>query len=348
MIKVQNLTKIFKTSKKFPGFWGSIKGLFTREYTEKVAVNDISFEIAPGDIVGYIGSNGAGKSTTIKIMTGILTPTSGQVLVDGIEPYKNRQKNAKNIGVVFGQRTQLWWDLPLNESFSLLRDIYEVPEEDYKERMEFFTNVLGLDEFIMQPVRTLSLGQRMKADLAASLLHNPKILFLDEPTIGLDVVVKEKVRQAIKEIHAKYGTTIILTTHDLQDIEELCSKIIIIDEGRLVYIGSREDLLESFGSGTVLNIRFAPQEQIDEDTLKNLFLEDKDLSKKGTLSFSSNDGNFSIAFSKKEFSSSEILKIILQKYQIEDFSVEATSIEDIVKKIYNQASLERTSKGITE
>ena len=226
MIKVENLSKVFKTSKKFPGLFGSIKGLFTREYTEKKAVNNISFEIASGDIVGYIGSNGAGKSTTIKIMTGILTPTSGRVLVDGIEPYKNRQLNAKKIGVVFGQRTQLWWDLPLNESFSLLKDIYEVSEDDYKERMKFFTDVLGLDEFIMQPVRTLSLGQRMKADLAASLLHNPKILFLDEPTIGLDVVVKEKVRKAIKEIHAKYGTTIILTTHDLQDIEELCSKII--------------------------------------------------------------------------------------------------------------------------
>ena len=341
MIKVENLSKIFKSSKKFPGFFGSIKGLFTREYTEKVAVNDISFEIAPGDIVGYIGSNGAGKSTTIKIMTGILTPTSGTVLVDGVEPYKNRQLNAKKIGVVFGQRTQLWWDLPLNESFSLLKDIYEVPENDYKERMEFFTNVLGLNEFIMQPVRTLSLGQRMKADLAASLLHNPKILFLDEPTIGLDVVVKEKVREAIKEIHAKYGTTIILTTHDLQDIEELCTRIIIIDEGRLVYTGNREDLLEKFGSKTILNVRFSQQEKIDEDSVKKLFLEDKTLCKKGNLEFSFADGVYSIGFSKKEFSSSEILKKILQEYQIEDFSVHATSIEDIVKMIYNDASAKR-------
>lgn len=342
MIKVENLSKVFKTSKKFPGLFGSIKGLFTREYTEKKAVNNISFEIASGDIVGYIGSNGAGKSTTIKIMTGILTPTSGKVLVDGIEPYKNRQLNAKKIGVVFGQRTQLWWDLPLNESFSLLKDIYEVSEDDYKERMKFFTDVLGLDEFIMQPVRTLSLGQRMKADLAASLLHNPKILFLDEPTIGLDVVVKEKVRKAIKEIHAKYGTTIILTTHDLQDIEELCSKIIIIDEGRVVYNGNREDLQKNFGNGIVLNLRFSQNEKIDETSLKNLFLEDKSFSEKGELSFSFSDGMYSIGFSKDEFSSSEILKMILQKYQIEDFSVESTSIEDIVKKIYNTASLERT------
>ena len=207
--------------------------------------------------------------------------------------------------------------------------------------MEFFTNVLGLDEFIMQPVRTLSLGQRMKADLAASLLHNPKILFLDEPTIGLDVVVKEKVREAIKEIHAKYGTTIILTTHDLQDIEELCTRIIIIDEGRLVYTGNRQDLLEKFGSKTILNVRFSPQEKIDEETVKKLFLEDKTLSKKGDLEFSFADGVYSIGFSKKEFSSSEILKKILTEHQIEDFSVQATSIEDIVKMIYNEASTKK-------
>jgi ABC-2 type transport system ATP-binding protein len=235
----------------------------------------------------------------------------------------------------------LWWDLPLSESFTILKEIYSVSDEDYKERMEFFTNVLGLDEFIMQPVRTLSLGQRMKADLAASLLHNPKILFLDEPTIGLDVVVKEKVREAIKEIHAKYGTTIILTTHDLQDIEELCTRIIIIDEGRLVYTGNREDLLEKFGSKTILNVRFSQQEKIDEDSVKKLFLEDKTLCKKGNLEFSFTEGVYSIGFSKKEFSSSEILKKILQEYQIEDFSVHATSIEDIVKMIYNDASTKR-------
>lgn len=307
---------------------GAIKGLFTREYTEKVAINDISFEIAEGDIVGYIGSNGAGKSTTIKIMTGILTPSSGTVLVDGVEPYKNRQINAKKIGVVFGQRTQLWWDLPLNESFSLLKDIYEVSEEDYEERMKFFKDVLGIDEFIMQPVRTLSLGQRMKADLAASLLHNPKILFLDEPTIGLDVMVKEKVRDAIKEIHQKYGTTIILTTHDLQDIEQLCSRIIIIDEGKLVYNGTREDLMDQFGNQVSVSIRFVDNEKVDCDILTDLFKDNEDVTVK------QNENLYIISFHAKKFTPSKVLQKVLSKYQVADFSVQGTSIEDIVKKIY--------------
>lgn len=179
MIKVDNLTKEFKMNKKYPGFSGAIKSFFSKEYTVKRAVDNMSFQINDGEIVGYIGSNGAGKSTTIKMMTGILTPTSGQIEVNGIIPYEERTKNAMNIGVVFGQRTQLWWDLPLSESFSLLRDIYGVTEEEYTERMKFFNDVLGIEEFILSPVRTLSLGQRMRADLAASLIHNPKILYLD-------------------------------------------------------------------------------------------------------------------------------------------------------------------------
>lgn len=237
MIKVCNLTKEFKTNKKYPGFGGAIKSFFSKEYTIKRAVDDMNFQINDGEVVGYIGSNGAGKSTTIKMMTGILTPTSGSVEVDGVIPYEERTRNAMNIGVVFGQRTQLWWDLPLSESFSLLRDIYGVAKEEYEERMKFFNEVLGIDDFMLSPVRTLSLGQRMRADLAASLIHNPKILYLDEPTIGLDVVVKEKVRNAIKEINNKFNTTVILTTHDLEDIEELCNRIIIIDKGVKIYDG---------------------------------------------------------------------------------------------------------------
>ena len=221
MIRVENLTKEFKINKKYPGFKGAIKSFFSTEYITKRAVDDISFEINDGEIVGYIGANGAGKSTTIKMMTGILTPTNGIVTVNGIVPYENREKNAKNIGVVFGQKTQLWWDLPISETFSLLKDIYDISDNDFEERMNFFKKVLGLEEFFLNPVRTLSLGQRMRADLAAALIHNPKVIYLDEPTIGLDVVVKESVRKAIKEINKKYGTTIILTTHDLNDIEEI-------------------------------------------------------------------------------------------------------------------------------
>ena len=255
MIKVENLSKEFKSNKKYPGFKGAIKSFFSREYIIKKAVDNISFEIEDGEIVGYIGANGAGKSTTIKMMTGILSPSSGTISINGLIPYEDREKNAKDIGVVFGQRTQLWWDLPLSETFSLLKDIYDVNDKDYKERMEFLNEVLEINEFILSPVRTLSLGQRMRADLAAALLHNPKIIYLDEPTIGLDVVVKEKVRSAIKEINKKYRTTVILTTHDLNDIEELCNRIIIIDNGIKIYDGSLSDIKGSYGYITTIEVQ---------------------------------------------------------------------------------------------
>lgn len=233
MIKVNSISKEFITTKKYPGFKGAIKGLFSREKVRKLAVDNVSFHIKKGEIVGYIGSNGAGKSTTIKMMTGILKPTSGTCLVGGIDPSKDRKANAQQIGVVFGQRTQLWWDLPLSESYTVLKEIYGVSDKDFEERMKFLNEVLGLEDFIHSTVRTLSLGQRMRADLAAALIHNPKVLYLDEPTIGLDLVVKDKIRQAIKHINQQYNTTVVLTTHDLGDIEELCNRIIIIDNGKL-------------------------------------------------------------------------------------------------------------------
>ena len=219
MIEVKHIYKDFVSPKKYPGLKGAIKGLFSTEKVVKRAVEDISFNIEKGEIVGYIGSNGAGKSTTIKMMTGILNPTKGECLVNGLNPSKNRRKNAKNIGVVFGQRTQLWWDLPLSESFTILKEIYNVSDEDYEKRMEFLNKVLELQDFFDKPVRTLSLGQRMRADLGAALLHNPKVLYLDEPTIGLDLIVKDNIRNAIKEINEKYQTTVILTTHDIKDIQ---------------------------------------------------------------------------------------------------------------------------------
>ena len=248
MIEVKHISKDFVSPKKYPGLRGALKGLFSREKIVKNAVKDISFHIDKGEIVGYIGSNGAGKSTTIKMMTGILTPTSGECIANGINPSKDRKANAQNIGVVFGQRTQLWWDLPLNESFTILKEIYNVSDEDYKERMQFLNEVLELEEFMDRPVRTLSLGQRMRGDLGAALLHNPKILYLDEPTIGLDLVVKDNIRQAIKKINEMYETTIILTTHDIGDIEELCNRIIIIDNGTKIYDGSLKNLKDIYGS----------------------------------------------------------------------------------------------------
>lgn len=331
MIKVCNLTKEFKTNKRYPGFKGAIKSLFSTEYTVTSAVDNMNFEIEEGEVVGYIGSNGAGKSTTIKMMTGILTPTSGKVEVNGIIPYENRTENAMNIGVVFGQRTQLWWDLPLSETFSLLRDIYSVSPEDFKERMKFFNEVLEIDEFMLRPVRTLSLGQRMRADLAASLIHNPKILYLDEPTIGLDVVVKEKVRNAIKQINKKYNTTVILTTHDLEDIEELCDRIIIIDKGVKIYDGSLSEIKDKYGYMTNVSILIKKNELEDKININSYFnLDNND------LNLSDEDGKINITFNKNKISQMEIIQYFMENYILQDFSVKETSIDDIIKKIYRK------------
>ena len=273
MIEVNHISKEFVSPKKYPGLKGAIKGLFSNEKVRKLAVDDISFSIGDGEIVGYIGSNGAGKSTTIKMMTGILTPSKGECLVNGVNPSKNRMQNAQNIGVVFGQRTQLWWDLPLSESYTILKEIYNVSDEDYKSRMEFLNKVLDLPEFFDRPVRTLSLGQRMRADLGAALIHNPKVLYLDEPTIGLDLVVKDKIREAIREINEEFNSTVILTTHDIGDIEELCSRIIIIDEGKKIYDGGLDELKDTFGTKRKVSMEIKNVEKVQEiDWMKELCL----------------------------------------------------------------------------
>ena len=328
MIRVENLSKEFKSNKKYPGFKGAIKSFFSTEYITKKAVDDISFEINDGEIVGYIGANGAGKSTTIKMMTGILTPTSGRVYVNNLVPYENREENAKNIGVVFGQKTQLWWDLPISETFSLLKDIYDVSDADFEERMKFLKEVLGLEEFFLSPVRTLSLGQRMRADLAAALIHNPQVIYLDEPTIGLDVVVKENVRKAIKEINLKYGTTIILTTHDLDDIEELCNRIIIIDKGKKIYDGEIKGVKEEYGYLATVEIQV--KEEISLESL-NIF---DDIYKDKDFKIDFKENKLIITFNINKISSSEIISRVMKKITVVDFAVKETSIEDIVKKMY--------------
>ena len=327
MIEVRNLRKEFKMNKKYPGFKGAIKSFFSKEYTIKTAVDDISFKIHEGEIVGYIGENGAGKSTTIKMMTGILTPTSGEVLVNKRVPYEDRQKNAKDIGVVFGQKTQLWWDLPLSETFSLLRDIYEVSEKDFQERMAFLNEILELEPFMLSPVRTLSLGQRMRADLAAAFIHNPKVIYLDEPTIGLDVVVKDNVRKAIKKINEEFGTTIILTTHDLNDIEELCSRIIIIDSGKLIYDGGLQQIKELYGYMTNIEVQLR-----QEITLKEVeFIKALD---KENMNLTIKDNKLIITFNKNNVSTTDIIGRLMAKFEVVDFSVNETTVEEIVKKIY--------------
>lgn len=331
MIEVNHVSKEFVSPKKYPGLKGAIKGLFSNEKVTKVAVDDISFKINDGEIVGYIGSNGAGKSTTIKMMTGILNPTKGECLVNGVNPSKKRMDNAKNIGVVFGQRTQLWWDLPLSESFTILKEIYDVSDEDYKERMSFLNEVLGLTEFFDRPVRTLSLGQRMRADLGASLIHNPKVLYLDEPTIGLDLVVKDKIRDAIKEINERYNTTVILTTHDIGDIEELCSRIIIIDQGKKIYDGTLDKLKRTYGTRKKVSMAVKHIDRIESidwsvitGKADSVVLEKDDEGKKVTLNFDNND-----------IEVSDIIHAAMEVTMVKDIEIIETELADIVKEIYN-------------
>lgn len=331
MIEVKNISKSFVSPKKYPGLKGAIKGLFSNEKVEKKAVDDISFSIGEGEIVGYIGSNGAGKSTTIKMMTGILTPTEGTCLVNGVNPSKNRKQNAQNIGVVFGQRTQLWWDLPLSESFTILKEIYNVSDADYAERMEFLNRVLELPEFFDRPVRTLSLGQRMRADLGAALLHNPRVLYLDEPTIGLDLVVKENIREAIKEINEKYKTTVILTTHDIGDIEELCNRIIIIDEGKKIYDGSLQNLKDLYGTRRKVSMEIRQY-----DKVKNLDLSERlGVAKEDyEMEYDPEKYILSVRFDKNKIQVPQILSAVMNDMDVKDVQIEETQLEDIVKQIY--------------
>src|SRR5436305_4069560 len=242
IIEARNLRKDFRVFKRREGVWGAVRDLFHRDYVTLAAVDGINLNVEEGEFLGYIGPNGAGKSTTIKMMTGILVPTSGEIVAAGLDPYRDRTRYTKTIGVVFGQRTQLWWDIAVIESFKLLKEIYGVSDEDYRRRMALFDTVLGINAYLHQPVRKLSLGERMRCDLAASLIHRPPLLFLDEPTIGLDVVAKDHIREFLKEVNRTEGTTVLLTTHDLSDIEELCRRIIIIDKGRVLFDGQLAEM----------------------------------------------------------------------------------------------------------
>lgn len=247
MIVMEHISKTYKVAKRNAGFMEACRSLFRREYTDIHALDDVSFTIEDGEMVGYMGPNGAGKSSTIKILSGILTPDSGSCLVDGRAPWKNRIEHVRNIGVVFGQRSQLWWDIPVIDSYELLRDIYSVPQAKYKQSLEELTELLQLSELLKTPTRQLSLGQRMRCEIAASLLHAPKILFLDEPTIGLDAVSKLAVREFVKKRNREHGTTVILTTHDMQDIEAIAQRVILIGRGKILMDGTIEDIRRAGG-----------------------------------------------------------------------------------------------------
>jgi ABC-2 type transport system ATP-binding protein len=258
LISARSVSNRFRQHKRFPGFLGALKTLVTTEYSEVEAVRDVSFDIAAGEAVGYLGPNGAGKSTMIKMMTGILVPSDGTLSVLGRTPHQHRMVNARDIGVVFGQRSQLWWDLPVRDSFDLHRRIYDIPAARYADNLAQFCELLDLTPFLDRAVRQLSLGQRMRAEMVMALLHDPKILFLDEPTIGLDVVAKDAVRKFLARINRERGVTIILTTHDLQDIESICPRLIMVDQARLIFDGALKDLRASMGSGRRLTLEFCP------------------------------------------------------------------------------------------
>ncbi len=325
IVDVRDLSKRFRTFRRREGLWGAIQNLFVRDYRDVVAVDRVTFAIDRGEMVGYIGPNGAGKSTTIKMLTGILVPTGGEVRSNGFVPYQQRRQYVKTIGVVFGQRTQLWWDIAVIESFKLLRRIYEIPERDFAERMERFNRILGVQDYLHTPVRHLSLGERMRCDLAAALLHNPPLLFLDEPTIGLDVVAKDQIRQFLRAINRDFQTTILLTTHDLDDIEELCRRIMIIDHGRVLYDGPL-DLLKQKLLRTK-QVKFALKNRVEGPWTEPFTRDGMELEQLDPLTYR-------IRFDRTRVATAELIQQILASVEVRDLLIEDEPIEEIVKRIY--------------
>lgn len=324
LIEAENLNKTFKIYNQGEGLRGYLKSFISREYEEIRAVEDLNLEIDEGEMIGYIGANGAGKSTTVKMLTGILEPSSGRIEVDSRNPHKNRKKNAMNIGVVFGQKTQLWWDLPVKESFKLLKEIYEVSDQDYDKRIEEFDDVLQLSDFWDQPVRKLSLGQKMRCELAAAFLHHPKIVYLDEPTIGLDVAVKERIRDFIRKMNREKNITVMLTTHDIDDIEDLCDRIVVLDEGKKIYDGQLDDLVDRFSSRRLV---------LETDDMIDIDME-------GVKDIQKPNGQVEIVFDRDIISAADLMREVLEKYDVSDFQIKEPDIEAVVKKIYNEGLAE--------
>lgn len=303
-IVMKNVCKDFKVLNRHEGLKGSIRDLFSRDYKTISAVKDVSLTIQKGEIIGYLGPNGAGKSTTIKMMTGVLEPSSGEILINGRVPYRDRTANSEHIGVVFGQRSQLWWSLPLIESFNLLRDIYMVPEKDYQEMLALYQSLVDLEPILHKPVRQMSLGQRTLSDILAAFLHNPDIVFLDEPTIGLDVSMKAKIRDLIKGLNKEKNTTVILTTHDMGDVDALCRRIVIIDQGKKIYDNDIDHLKSYFGSYRTLRMR------LGDDTWEEQVIDE---------------------------STTDVMEVIMKtqrEKKVKDIQLQEISTEEVIKKIY--------------
>ena len=320
-IEVKGISKEFKVNKRGAGIPGMIANMFVPKYEIKHAVNNLSFNIEKGEMVGFIGPNGAGKSSTIKMLSGILCPDKGTISVNGYIPYKQRKAYVGNIGVVFGQKSQLQWDLPVIDSFELLRAIYRIPHDKYKRNLERFTEMLDMKGFINQPVRQLSLGQRMRSDIVASLLHSPDIVFFDEPTIGVDVIGKETIRSFIRQLNEEDKVTMIFTTHDMQDIEQTCNRIINIDKGSLMYDGSLHDIRSKYGTARRLIAEF--NEETKVSTIENVEISEM------------KDRKISFSFDNNIVDVNRLMHEILDNYNVRDITVAEPEIESIIQKMYN-------------
>jgi ABC-2 type transport system ATP-binding protein len=327
-IEARGLTKEFKVYQSRPGLIGAFRDLLDRKYRVIRAVDGIDLMIEQGEIVGYIGENGAGKSTTIKMLTGILQPTAGELKVNGFDPHREREKFVKTIGVVFGQRSQLWWDIAVQESFRLLQKVYRIPDEEYKKHLGRMIEVLEIGDLLDQPVRKLSLGQRMRCELVASLIHQPSLLFLDEPTIGLDVLVKENIRQFLKEVNRELGTTILLTTHDISDIEALCSRVVMLDKGKIIYDGSLTKLRQNWGGGRRIHFELASEVKLAELEQRTAGLAVR-WEQKGVRQVVVHIENGDLAVT-------DVLSRIVQHVPIQEMQIEEASTEEIVRKIYQE------------
>ncbi len=335
-IEAVNLVKEFRSSTRREGLSGAVRDLFDRDYSTLRAVDGISFVVEPGEMVGYIGPNGAGKSTSVKMLTGILTPTSGEVTANGLIPYRQRMAYTRTIGAVFGQRTQLWWDIPVVESFRLLKEIYEVSDADYKARLARFDEILELGSFLQQPVRKLSLGQRMRCDVAAALLHNPPLLFLDEPTIGLDLIAKESIRRFLREINDEFGVTMLLTTHDLADIEELCDRLMIVDKGRILFDGPLQELKRMLWRQT--QVRFELKDVGQGAQLEALGMENVACRRDDDLTYR-------LVFDRDDHSTGEVIRRVVAAVDVRDIYIEEESIEAIIRRIYTGTSVAELQQG---
>ena len=331
VIKVKNLKKYYKVHQKEPGLKGSVKSLFKREYQSVKAVNDISFSIKEGELVGFIGPNGAGKTTTLKVLSGLLYPTAGDVSVLGFTPFDRKPAFQKQFSLIMGQKNQLWWDLPALDSFILNREIYEIDKKQFKKTLDDLTKMLDLKDILKIQVRKLSLGQRMKCELVAALLHSPKVLFLDEPTIGLDVVMQQKIREFLKEYNQKYQATIILTSHYMDDVKELCDRVIIIDKGTVFFDGLLDEIIKKYADRKILEVTFSkPIEKKDFKTIRAAKIKKFDPPR--------------VTFSVKRKSANSVAAKLLESFPVADLNILESSIEDISREVFTGRDLSWNEK----